>query len=71
MAKLTTIQLATLLNDIKAGIEAGDSFEGNLEYTCMAKGLQRGEWEVRASYRVGNSQGQGGMIIIDPTSPKR
>lgn len=59
--KLSTEQLVAVLDDIKTRVQAGDSFEGNLAYSCMSESLGKGEWEVVGAYRVGNSEGQGGM----------
>ena len=63
--KVSTQELVGILADIKQRVESGDSFEGNFEYTCMAEGLQRGEWEVSGAYRVGNTLGQGGMAVFE------
>lgn len=63
--KVTTEQLALILADIKSAVEAGDSFEGNLTYSCMDEDLKPGEFNVTAMYRIGNSQGQGGCVMIN------
>jgi hypothetical protein len=64
--------LLMLLDDIRAHVEADDSFEGFVEYTMpwseeigdpMTDGPDT-NFRVRASYRIGNSQGQGGMRMI-------
>jgi hypothetical protein len=65
--KIKTDSLVQLLTDIARRIEAGDSFEGSMRYTCMEPGLLRDEWEVEAVYRIGNSEGQGGVTILEPT----
>lgn len=65
--KTNTAGLVGLLDDIKARVAAGDSFEGNLNYTCMAPHLGTHEWEVVGAYRVGNSEGQGGMTVLEPS----
>jgi hypothetical protein len=62
--KMNTKTLVELLADIAKRVEAGDSFEGSLSYTCMQEHLGPNEWEVQASYRIGNTEGQGGMRII-------
>jgi hypothetical protein len=60
--------LLALLDDIRAHVDANDSFEGYLEY-----GMPFGEDEelikdadfvVKAGYRIGNLQGQGGFRMI-------
>lgn len=63
-----TISKATLLNTLKhmfEAIEADDSFEGSIEYSATP---ERHMFEARAFFRVGNSEGQGGSIIIGDTS---
>lgn len=67
--KQTKEQLLSILADISAAIQADDSFEGSLSYTVMAEGLERGEFEVEAVYRIGNSEGQGGMVLIRREAP--
>lgn len=84
--------LLALLDDIRHHVEAGDSFEGSLEYLmpypepcplcmpgedsdpdpecvmCGGKGEidypADVEFLIRAAYRIGNLQGQGGMRLI-------
>ena len=63
--KIKTHVLLAVLQNIAFCIEAGDSFEGNFTYSCMEEGLEQDEWEVSATYRIGNSMGQGGMRIIN------
>ena len=69
--KMPTDRLKGILQDIISVISTGDSFEGTLTYSCMEEGLSPGEWEVTASYRIGNSTGQGGSVIINPTQHER
>lgn len=73
--KATPSQIASFLREVAALVEAGDSFEGRIEWCiprdagglpCDAGGDQL---ELTAAYRVGNLQGQGGMRIIKDTSP--
>jgi hypothetical protein len=53
-----------ILEDITAHVQAGDSFEGFIEY-LMPESVEEGkDFAVRASYRIGNLQGQGGMRMI-------
>ena len=63
--KLTTAELVALLRHMADSVEAGDSFSGDLEYDCMTDQCQTGEYLVKGAYRVGNSQGQGGMNLIE------
>lgn len=66
--------LTLLLDDIKAHVEAGDSYEGSIEYTMPAPATPEeevagwpsadAEFWVTAVYRIGNLQGQGGMRMI-------
>jgi hypothetical protein len=58
--KQTKQQLIDTLKDMIGLIEVDDSFGGFIEYEAG----ERHEFEVRASYRTGNSEGQGGMRII-------
>jgi len=57
--------LLHILDDIRAKVAAGDSFEGSIEYLIPeADGAPAGSFDVRASYRIGNLHGQGGMRMI-------
>jgi hypothetical protein len=56
--------LVKTLRDMANVVEANDSFEGSIEYTCMRDGLGPNEFEVGACYRIGNSMGQGGVCLI-------
>lgn len=65
--KFTTTELASILRDISARIEMGDSIEGHIFYTAVGEyydDLQHDEWEVRGVYRIGNLDGQGGVRMI-------
>lgn len=68
--KLTKEQLKNLLKNILITIDSDDSFEGRISYTCMDERVPCGkdEFEVDAFYRVGNSEGQGGAHIVEPTA---
>lgn len=69
---MTKQTLLTLLDDIRAHVEADDSFEGFIEYLMpwseeIGDPVTDGDdvaFRVRASYRIGNSNGQGGMRMI-------
>jgi hypothetical protein len=56
--------LAAVLHDMAAHVEAGDSFEGSIEYLMPAPGDPECYAMVRASYRIGNTLGQGGVRLI-------
>jgi hypothetical protein len=69
--------IAAVLRDMADRVESGDSFEGSIEYLLpdVPEWAQRGEPEppgyehrdyrlVRATYRVGNTDGQGGVTMI-------
>ena len=58
-------ELVEMVKDILARIEANDSFEGSINYSCMHPSVNGQEFEVGATYRVGNSLGQGGMVVVD------
>lgn len=57
---LSRDELASVLRSIADGFESGDTLEGSVEF-LMGDGST---WDVRASYRIGNTQGQGGMRIV-------
>lgn len=60
---LTKAQLLEVLDDMKTKIESGDSLEGSIQYMLPQEG--HGEtFEVEASYRTNNLQGQGRIKII-------
>jgi hypothetical protein len=56
--------LAAVLRDMAALVEAGDSFEGSIEYFMPTLGDPECYAMVRASYRIGNTLGQGGVRLI-------
>jgi len=64
--------LLAVLDDIRAHVEASDSFEGYLEYSLPwseeigdpATDGEGVDFRVKAGYRIGNSQGQGGFRMI-------
>ena len=60
----TKQQLIAALRSIAQSIEENDSFEGSIEYTITG----RNAFDVQAFWRVGNSEGQGGSIMIGDTS---
>lgn len=71
-------ELLAVLDDIRARIAAGDSFEGYLRYSIPVEApvalevytypnepTPRADFDVCAGYRVGNSMGQGGFRLIE------
>jgi len=74
----TKAQLIAALDQIRQAVEADDSFEGFIEYTIsqvrpgpttnhrtsMIDDCRSPGFAVKAFWRVGNSQGQGGSISI-------
>jgi hypothetical protein len=74
--KMKRNELAGIFKAIAASIEAGDSFEGAIRYSCMddifgpdtadvdPNILDRDEFFVGGMYRVGNSMGQGGINLL-------
>lgn len=70
-AYMTKEQLIGVLDDMKALVAGDDSFEGSMSYEFPWSTENgdpvddpRGGFRVRASYRTGNSMGQGGMRMI-------
>lgn len=58
--KVNKAQLLMLLADITRTVEADDSFEGSIGWIA----INRDNFAVYGAYRVGNSQGQGGMVLL-------
>jgi hypothetical protein len=57
--------LTGLLEDITARVRAGDSFEGTITWSIPEDpGADPQSFDVTASYRTGNLEGQGGMRVI-------
>lgn len=70
---VTKEQLLAVLDEVKALVEDDDSFEGSLSYELpwakeigypVDDPIGRPGFRLRASYRVGNSMGQGGLRMI-------
>ena len=59
-------KFAEFLREMADRIEADDSFEGNMNYMFVERQGGESLFEVRGSLRVGNLQGQGGMILLPP-----
>ena len=68
---LSKDEFLVVLDDMRALVAAGDSFEGSLSYE-FPWNTEMGDpaddpadgFRVRASYRTGNSMGQGGMRMV-------
>jgi hypothetical protein len=60
--------LLALLDDIRHHVEIGDSYEGYLEYLMPydedMNEVEDADFMIKAGYRIGNLQGQGGMRLI-------
>lgn len=65
-AILNATETGKLLHYIAMLIETGDSFEGFIEYLIPdnEEDIDSNKFAVRARFRVGNSQGQGGLTVI-------
>lgn len=57
-------ELLAVLADMITRIEADDSFEGFIEYLIPEEENHVNGFNVRASYRIGNLLGQGGMRMV-------
>lgn len=67
---LTQTELVAVLRNMAELVEEGDSFEGSIEYAMPipeteGETFPEGTYAlVRASYRIGNSMGQGGLRTV-------
>lgn len=61
MQNMSRDDLVALLDDIRNRVATGDSFEGNVQYLISDRDHP---FDVAASYRVGNSAGQGGVRMV-------
>jgi hypothetical protein len=65
---MTKAQLLEVIDDIRMRVEAGDSYEGFLNYLMPYDDddeiIEDAVFVVEARYRVGNLQGQGGMRMV-------
>ena len=57
-------ELAAILRNMADHVEALDSFEGSIEYLMPDEADPECYAMVRASYRIGNRHGQGGMRLV-------
>ena len=64
-ANLSREDLLAILNEIRAGVASGDTLEGSIEFLLNYDDEPASlPYDVRANYRVGNLQGQGGMRML-------
>lgn len=57
--------LLALLDDIRGRVAEGDSFEGSFQYLLPEdENAPAHSFDVQASYRIGNTMGQGGMRMV-------
>lgn len=61
MPRMTEEQLLGILADIRERLEARDSMEGTISW-CWTE--EPGVYNVTGTYRVGNSEGQGGCVLL-------
>ena len=61
---VTHDELESILTDMLERVKARDSFGGFIEYDALAEVPEGKDFLARASWRVGNSQGQGGMRLV-------
>lgn len=57
---LTRDQFVDVLTDLLERVKMGDSYEGYVEYLMPEEGDDPDGFRVKAGYRIGNLQGQGG-----------
>lgn len=68
---VTKSELLDILSNIRAHVEANDSFEGSLEYSMPEPGdPPEADFRLRAVWRVGNTMGQGGVRAIGSLEPE-
>ncbi|WP_329390082.1 hypothetical protein OG211_12145 [Streptomyces niveus] len=56
-------ELLKLLDDMRERVASRDSFEGHIQY-LIADVTNEHPFDVAAMYRVGNSMGQGGCVLV-------
>lgn len=68
MTKLYKLDLLRHLQAVIVHVESSDSFQGTISYDFIGSSddpeLGPGECMVSGGYRVGNLQGQGGMVVV-------
>lgn len=64
-ARLNKHELLAHLHAIVRGVESGDSLEGHINWMLPESDDDESfTWDVVGAYRVGNLEGQGGMIVL-------
>lgn len=63
---LTKEKFIELLVDLLTEVKNNDSLQGNVTYDALHPKAGPDEFEVTAYFRVGNSMGQGGVVMVDP-----
>lgn len=66
----TRQELLAVLDDIRAGIESGDTLEGFVQFE-LAYEQDTPDFMVLARYRVGNLHGQGGLRSLGSMEPTK
>jgi hypothetical protein len=64
---MTKGELVLILHDMLERVKADDSYGGFIEYDSLDDVPNGFDFFVRAGYRVGNLQGQGGMRVFGET----
>lgn len=64
MHNMSREELLRLLDDIRASVANGDSFEGHIRYQVPEFASVTHSFDVAATYRIGNRMGQGGCVVI-------
>jgi hypothetical protein len=58
-------ELLFVLEEITTTVREYDTFGGFIEFDAMDESIPEGkDFAVVASYRIGNSRGQGGVVLI-------
>lgn len=60
--RMSRERFVSLLGQLVEAVRGDDSYEGSLNYRM----LKDGQFEVGCAYRVGNSNGQGGIVLVAP-----
>lgn len=61
---MTREDLLAVLDDVRARVAAGDSYEGFIQYLRPHRADPPDGFRVEARWRIGNLQGQGGMRMV-------
>lgn len=63
-AKVTKDELIGYLAAMQESLAQDDSFEGSVMYSALEEDCAPGEFKMRLIFRVGNSDGQGSMMML-------